>query len=227
MGYRGKVRERERARELRAQSWTLQEIAVELGVSKSSASVWVRDVDFVPKPRSRGNRVTKPHPAHLRKLAEIEEMNRWGTEQIGELSDKEFLVAGAALYWGEGHKTDGEAALANTDPDAIRLFVAWMRQFFDIEESRWRGSTYLHQGLDLDAAQQHWAQVSGIPVSQFHAPYRAVPDATIRLTKHEYGCFTARYGSARVHRAVMGVVRALVSSSVTVRGSSIGRARRC
>jgi hypothetical protein len=37
MGYRGKVAERERARELRAQAWTLKEIASELGVSRSSA----------------------------------------------------------------------------------------------------------------------------------------------------------------------------------------------
>jgi hypothetical protein len=49
MGYAGKVEERERARELRAQSWTLQEIATKLKVSKSSVSLWVRDVDFVPR----------------------------------------------------------------------------------------------------------------------------------------------------------------------------------
>ncbi len=53
MGYGGKVKEQLRARELRAQSWTLQDIATELGVSKSSVSLWVRDVDFVPNPRRR------------------------------------------------------------------------------------------------------------------------------------------------------------------------------
>ena len=36
MGYRGKVDEQNRARDLRAQSWTLDEIAAELGVAKSS-----------------------------------------------------------------------------------------------------------------------------------------------------------------------------------------------
>src|SRR3546814_9241960 len=39
MGYRGKVVEQNRARELRAQGWTLSEICDELGVSKASASV--------------------------------------------------------------------------------------------------------------------------------------------------------------------------------------------
>ena len=46
MGYGGKVVEQQRARELRAQAWTRQDIATELGVSKSSVSLWVRDVDF-------------------------------------------------------------------------------------------------------------------------------------------------------------------------------------
>jgi transcriptional regulator with XRE-family HTH domain len=56
MGYGGKVAEQEQARALRVRSWTLAEIAAELGVSKSSVSLWVRDVDFVPKPRQHSRR---------------------------------------------------------------------------------------------------------------------------------------------------------------------------
>jgi IS30 family transposase len=48
VGYRGKLEERQRARQLRAQAWTLREIADELGVATSSVSVWVRDVPFDP-----------------------------------------------------------------------------------------------------------------------------------------------------------------------------------
>ena len=81
MGYGGKWRERERARELRAQAWTLQEIADELGVAKGTASVWVRDVEFTPKPRNRGAAGQRPHPMHLAKLAELdrcrEEAEAW------------------------------------------------------------------------------------------------------------------------------------------------------
>ncbi len=45
MGYRGKVNEQTRARELRADGWTYNEIASELHVSKSSVSLWCRDVE--------------------------------------------------------------------------------------------------------------------------------------------------------------------------------------
>ena len=56
MGYGGKVVSSSGRRELRAEAWTLQDIATELGVSKSSVSLWVRDVEFTPRPTHRGHR---------------------------------------------------------------------------------------------------------------------------------------------------------------------------
>lgn len=114
MGYRGKLEERARARELRAEAWTLQEIAHELGVSKSSVSVWVRDVEFVAKPRRRvAAQRSYVHPARRAKLEQIERLNREGVERVGTLSDREFLMAGVALYAGDGSKRDGSVKFAN------------------------------------------------------------------------------------------------------------------
>ena len=79
MGYRGKVRERDEARRLRAQSKTLQQIADELKVSKSSVSLWVRDVPFTPSKRRYGAH-RRPHPAQVRKLREIKECDEAGHE---------------------------------------------------------------------------------------------------------------------------------------------------
>jgi hypothetical protein len=163
MGYAGKVTEQRRARELRAQSWTLQDIATELGVSKSSVSLWVRDVEFVPRPRNRGYGSMKPHPSHVAKLAEIERCRREGLGRIGQLSQREFLVLGLALYAGEGSKSRGEVRFANSDPRMLVVFLAWLRRFFDIDESRLRMRLYLHNDLDLDAAVEFWSELTGIP----------------------------------------------------------------
>jgi hypothetical protein len=152
MGYRGKVKEQERARALRAQNRTLADIAKTLGVSKSSVSLWVRDVPFTPSPRRHGPH-PRPHPAHEAKLRQIEELNRSGVDRIGTLSDEAFFVAGVALYAGEGSKTDGEVRFSNSDPRMIRYFCVWFRGFFDVDETRLRGRVYLHQGLDLPSEQ--------------------------------------------------------------------------
>jgi hypothetical protein len=150
----------------------------------------------------------------LAKLAEIEECNRRGIERVGVLSEEAFLVAGAALYAGEGAKRDGKVNFANTSPEMMRFFCAWLRRFFAIQESRLRVRVYLHEGLDLDAAEDFWSNVTGIARSQFNRPYRAKPDQSIRHAKHEYGCGYVDYHCSRTHREIMGLVRALLTSEV-------------
>lgn len=217
MGYRGKVVEQERARELRALGWTLLDIAIELGVAKSSVSLWVRDVEFDPRPRVRGRR-REPNALQRRKADEIERLLAEGRERIGELNDRDLLIAGVALYAGEGSKTDGELRFANSDPRMIALFCVWLRRFFDLDESRLRVRLYLHEGLDLDEASKFWSDLTAIPRSQFGKPYRAVADQSIRRAKHPRGCPSVSYSCSRTHRAVMGLVNGLLSCKVSVPG---------
>ena len=136
MGYRGKVEEQEKARLLRAENRTLKEIAQILGVSKSSVSLWVRDMNIEIHQRRPG--VRRTNKLHDAKLAQIEECNQIGIERIGRMSDDAFLAAGAALYAGEGGKTDKAVNFANTNADMMRFFCVWLRRFFTIDESRLR-----------------------------------------------------------------------------------------
>ena len=213
MGHRGKLAEREKARELRSQGMSLLEIAQQLNVSKSSVSLWVRDLDVKIEQRRAGWWTNgNPHPATIRKHAQIEELNERGIERLGQLSEQAFLAAGAALYAGEGAKTDGGVGFANSDAAMVAFFCRWLRRFFDVDESRLRVRLYLHEGLDLEGATRHWSRVTGIPASQFTTPYRAVPDEGYRAAKHVYGCGTVTYSCSRTHREVMGLVRALLSS---------------
>jgi hypothetical protein len=94
------------------------------------------------------------------------------------LSEREFLVAGVALYAGEGTKRDGAVRFANSDPRMIFFFFCccWLRRLYEIDESRLRVRLYLHEGLDLAATIAYWSSVTAIPPSQFAKPYRAVPD---------------------------------------------------
>lgn len=211
MGYAGKFVERERARELRAQSWTLQEIANELGVAKGSVSVWVRDVEFIPKPRNRGHTDHKPHPWHVRKLEEIERCRAEAESLVGEFTERDLRMFALGLYAGEGSKTQGSVSMANTHPMLLRLFVTWLRHEFDVDESRLRVKLYLHEGLDLEMATMHWSRVLDIPQDQFRLPYRAASDPSRRRAKHVHGCATALYSCTITHRRVMAMIQTVTS----------------
>jgi hypothetical protein len=210
MGYRGKLAERQQARQLRRTGLPLSEIALRVGVSKSSVSLWVRDVEFAPLPRPPRGRRRAPNALQRRKQAEIKRLVEEGRARIGRLSDREFLVAGVALYAGEDSKRDGAVKFANTNPRMIAFYCAWLRRFFEIDEARLRVRLYLHEGLDLAASVAFWSEVTGIPPSQFLRPYRAVPDPTIRRAKHVHGCVSIDYSCSATHRSIMGLVVALL-----------------
>ena len=61
------------------------------------------------------------------------------------------------------------------------------------------------------AALRFWSELTGIPEAQFTRAYRAVADPSIRRAKHPYGCPAVRYVCTRTHRAVMGLVGALLT----------------
>src|SRR6476660_5273797 len=106
MGYRGKVNEQTEARALRAQGWTYDEIAPVLNVSKSSVSLWCRDVEVDPAVwaarRAEAGRAVwplrGPNIRSRRKQEQIEHLLDEGRLVVGRLSEREFLVAGLALY---------------------------------------------------------------------------------------------------------------------------------
>ena len=212
MGYRGKVEERQRARELRAKAWTLQEIATELGVSKGSVSTWVRDVDFEPRPRNRGHPAGPKHPMRLKREAELERCRVEAEEWAGELSERDLAMYALALYAGEGSKRDGSIVFANSDPALMRIFIAWLRDEFELDESKFRVKLYLHADLDLGMAIDFWSDALGIPTDQFNKPYRAVVDETMRLNRHVHGCASIVYHSRLLHRRVMARIAAIGSA---------------
>jgi hypothetical protein len=183
-------------------------------VSKSSVSVWVRDVEFTPLSRRPRGRRRAPNALQRRRQTEVDRLVEEGRARIGRLSEREFLVAGVALYAGEGAKRDGAVKFANSDPRMIAFYCAWLRRFFEIDETRLRLRLYLHAGLDLDASLAFWSGLTGIPPSQFQKPYRAVPDPSIRHTKHVHGCVSIDYSCCATHRSIMGLVRALLGDAV-------------
>jgi transcriptional regulator with XRE-family HTH domain len=91
---------REKARELRTQGLSYNEIVAQLGVSKSSVSLWVRDIPCPERFRYVHN---ERRLEGLRKFNEARTA-RHATEsetaaaEIGELADRELLIAGAIAY---------------------------------------------------------------------------------------------------------------------------------
>ncbi len=171
-----KVKEKEQARFLRKQGFSINQISTRLMVAKSSVSVWVRDINLSSEQlhnlavrgqtrevveRRRQTRITRES---TRRQIIIDRAR----SDISRLSKRDLFILGIALYWGEGSKTNrGSVQMVNTDPRLIKISMKFFRDICNVAEERFRGHVHLHPHLDVKQAEEYWSLHSGIPLQQF------------------------------------------------------------
>jgi hypothetical protein len=167
---------RDQARELRTQGLSYNEITAQLGVSKSSVSLWVRDIPcperfaYVHSERRRAGLRSFNEARSARHVAETET----AAAEVGELTDREVLIAGAIAYWCEGTKSKpnrkvNRVIFINSDPELITFFLRFL-DVAGVNRDDLVFRVYIHENADVDAAQQFWLKITGTQSSQFRSP---------------------------------------------------------
>ncbi|MFE0693659.1 hypothetical protein [Streptomyces sp. NPDC058869] len=207
---------RAKARELRLQGMTYDQIQVELGCSKSSISLWVRDLPRPERTRTREQSSAigrRGWEATLqRRDAERRAARQRAEEEVGALSDRELFLLGVALYWAEGSKskpyrTQERVTFVNSDPGMIEVFLAWLR-LLGVADDHLRFHVHIHETADVTAAEQFWAALTGAGPEAFGKTSlkRHSPRTTRKNVGAEYrGCLVVRVlKGADLYRRIEG-----------------------
>jgi transcriptional regulator with XRE-family HTH domain len=219
---------RAKARELRAKGYTYVEIAAELGVAKSSVSLWTRDMPRVG--RISYEEIRERNAAGVSAFWAVESPRREARRravsdaaaaEIGALTDREVIIAGAVAYWSEGAKNkpyrrcDNEVQFINSDPQMILLFLRFL-SVVGIERERVYGRVSIHESADIAGAQRFWQQVTELPAEQFRKPTlkRHNPKTIRKNTGHDYhGCLVIRVRKGcELYRQIEGWASAVMKS---------------
>lgn len=198
-----KAQERERARALRRQGWSVRSIAKEISCSKSSISVWVRDIPLTKEQinnlkssqdRARAKAADHPNSSRNKWQQFRQEIISKSKKDIPNNCSLEMLRhVGAALYWAEGYTASRASfVFANVDPAMIKLMLRFLKEACGVKKNKLRGRVNIHPHLNIKAAEIYWSKQSGIPLKQFHKPLLAVS----RASKHKRK--TLPYGTFRV-----------------------------
>ncbi|MFF5565870.1 hypothetical protein ACFY7Z_04825 [Streptomyces sp. NPDC012623] len=207
---------REKARELRLQGLTYDRIQLELGCSKSSISLWVRDL---PKPDRREAKEQAKLAARMRwdhELAARDEKRQQtimdAAAEVGAMTDRELLLVGAGLYWAEGakakpHNPQERVSFINSDPGMITTFVAWL-DLLGVERDRLRLQVHIHETANVSAAESFWADLVGVDAATLQKTVlkKHNPKTVRKNVGDGYrGCLSVRVlQSAELYRRIKG-----------------------
>ena len=217
---------RAKARQLREQGFAYNQIAAQLGVSKSSVSLWVRDL---PRPAGLSyeeccKRVAEGVRRYWAAERPIREAQREATRaaataEIGSLSQRELLIAGAIAYWCEGaknkpyHRHD-RVTFTNSDPALITLFLRFL-EAAGADRNMIIYRVYIHETADVTGAERFWLEVTGADPALFRrsALKRHIPQTIRKNVGTDYhGCLRMDVRrSADLYRRIEGWARAAMS----------------
>ncbi|MFB9452835.1 hypothetical protein [Streptomyces antimycoticus] len=208
---------RARAREMRLQGMTYDRIQLELGCSKSSISLWVRDLpkpDRPPRTREEASAIAKRGWEATLRQREIERQRTKlaAAREVGELTDRELFLVGVGLYWSEGakskpHNPTERATFINSDPDMIQLYLAWL-SLLGVEPERLRYRVMIHESAQVADAERYWAEAIGADVTALErTTLKKHNPKTVRKNVGEgyRGCLVVRVlKSADLYRRIEG-----------------------
>ena len=225
---------RARARELREQGMAYHEIAAKLGVSKSSVSLWVRDL---PRPeRLSYEECAKRQAAavaaywaaeHPRREAARKAIRADAQERIGPLTDRDILAAGAIAYWCEGSKSkpyrrSNRVIFINSDPRLIRFYLGFLR-LAGVGQDQLAFQISIHESADVAGAQEFWLKVTQADPGQFRrTSLKKHNPRTVRINTGDayHGCLAIEVlRSGSLYQQIEGWCEAVMASADVVADS--------
>jgi transposase-like protein len=210
---------RAKARELRLRGLVYDDIAARLGVSKSSVSLWVRDLPRPPRvaPEESAKRTAERMRRYWTTERRVRAARRAAASSaaaasIGGLTDREILIVGAVAYRCEGaknkpHRRIDRVTFANSDPELISFFLLFL-DTAGIARSDLAFQLQIHETADVESAKRFWLSLTGARPEQFGKTFlkRHNPLTTRKNTGDSYhGCL--RVGvrrSCELYRRIEG-----------------------
>lgn len=178
---------------MRKKGMSYSQIREKVTVSKSTLSLWLEEYPLSPQ-RMRELRDVNPQRIEsfqatmkAKRDARIAIQDQRVRKDIASISKREFFIAGFFLFWGEGAKArKSEVSLANTDPQMIKAFLAWMF-LLGARKEMIRFTLHLYKDMDVKKELLFWSKSVNFPLSAFHKPYIKKTNLTDLSYKNGFG----------------------------------------
>lgn len=167
--------ERNKAIHLRKLGNSYSEIRKKVKVSKSTLSLWLRNVKLTPEQEAnlKGRQKSRYLGAKTNQKKRIEktkEIIKNAKKEIKHFYKNPLFLSGLMLYWAEGDKSEEMEMVkfSNSDPSMIKLEMRWFRRICKVPEAKFKVCLHIHELHCNKDVQKHWSKITGIPLDQFY-----------------------------------------------------------
>jgi hypothetical protein len=219
-----KVIEKEKARMLRKKGYSINQIVKETSFTKSSVSLWVRDIVLTKEQKKglseRGRSIESIEKRRINRLYNEQQKRQAiitkAKKDFNFISLDQLKLIGIILYLGEGGKTKkGLARVANSDPLVIKIIMRFFREICQTPESKFRAYIHTFEHADVKKTEKYWSQITGIPRKQFYKTYIKPSSASLQKRKTlPYGTIDVCVCDTKLFLTIMGWIERIKELTV-------------
>ncbi|MFH0792389.1 MAG: hypothetical protein V1905_04225 [bacterium] len=173
-----RTQEKQEAIRLRKKGYSYSEILDKVHVSKASLSLWLRGIKLNEMYRERLRKrqakgaLKGAMVRHKDRLEITERIKNEAKKEIGDITDRELCLIGAALYWGEGSKQrescpSTEARFTNSDLSMLKLYLKWLEKTCKIDIDNIKFEIYIHESGNIQKAREFWSKNLNLSIEKF------------------------------------------------------------
>ncbi|MDD2758505.1 MAG: helix-turn-helix domain containing protein [Patescibacteria group bacterium] len=177
---------RDKAMELRKEKKSYRQISEQLGISKSTVSLWLKNLKWsediidelakIAKTKSRAQLKVMTEKRRQQNEARRKEAAKEAARQFSGFLKNYIFLTGISIYWGEGDKQahNGLVRMSNTDPMMLRLFIKFLKEICGVPQERIKLWLLLYPDNNEEACRKYWKRLCHVQDSQFVKTQRIV-----------------------------------------------------
>lgn len=183
---------KDKAVKLRKAGYSYSYIHEVTGLAKSTLSYHLADIPYIQNEYTKIRQSKAQQKSALtknaQKLAKINFAQKQAISEIGKLEKRDILLAGVALYAGEGSKTNNLVRLVNSDHKIIIFFIKWLG-ILGVPKSHIMIRIHLYPDSDVEVCHVFWQTATKLPRNQFQKPCfdKRINKDRRRIGVHKYG----------------------------------------
>ena len=218
-----RVFDKRQAIEMRLSGATYSHIKNKIGVSKSTLSDWLKNIELTSdqinaiKKESISRRVENYIKATQKRRRKISrEYYEQEKRKLLPLSQRDLLITGLFLYLGEGAKVNrSRIQITNSDPSIIKFSIFWIINALGIEKNKLRIQLHLYTDMNIENEINFWQNVTTLSRSQFIKPY--IKKASSQRIDHPsfgHGTCSVYCNNAKIKDEIMAGIRVILDSII-------------